>query len=422
MKTLSGFGNTFSTEAIKGALPKDQNSPQKPPLGLYAELLSGTAFTAPRVENRRSWLYRKMPSVAHPVVKAWGKNLTWQGKNDVAPWPEHIRWHPFPISKKCDFIEGMFTYVVGGPGEGEGVAAHLYQAQTNMKNRAFYNADGELLILPQEGGLKIRTEMGVLEIQPGEIAVIPRGIKFQVDLLDKQARGYVCENFGSLFRLPELGVMGTTGLANPRHFLAPAADFEDEKKEYEVIFKYGGQFWKTEIDYSPFDVVAWYGNYFPYKYDLKMFNTIGAISFDHPDPSIFTVLTSPSAVPGVANVDFVIFPDRWLVGEHTFRPPYYHRNIMSEFMGLIYGQYDAKPEGFRPGGATLHNSFSAHGPDSDAFDRATQAELKPHKLTGTMAFMFETKFQYHPTKQALEAEHRDLKYRDCWKDLKVHYR
>ena len=282
------------------------------------------------------------------------------------------------------------------------------------RSRFFYDADGELLIVPQQGTLTLATELGRLEVAPGEIAVMPRGVKFRVELQAANARGYVCENYGAPFRLPELGPIGSNGLANPRDFLAPVAAFEDRDAPTEVIAKFAGHLWSAQFDHSPLDVVAWHGNYYPYKYDLARFNAMNTVSFDHPDPSIFTVLTSPSDTPGTANVDFVIFPPRWLVAEHTFRPPYFHRNVMSEFMGLVKGEYDAKEGGFVPGGASLHNAMSAHGPDRASYDKAVAAQLGPQYLANTLAFMFESRYFFEPTAFALAAPSLDRDYDAAW--------
>lgn len=413
----SGFGNDFATEAVAGALPAGQNSPQKAPLGLYAEQLSGTPFTAPRHVNRRSWLYRIRPSVVHEPFAPRDRGLIRSAPFDeVPPPPAQLRWDPLPIADG-DFVDGLRTIC------GNSVTAvHLYTANRSMANRFFYNADGELLIVPQQGSLTIHTELGVIAVEPGEIAVIQRGIQFRVVLNDGSARGYVCENYGALLRLPDLGPIGANGLANSRDFLTPAASYEDRDGEFEVIAKFEGNLWTARIDHSPLDVVAWHGNYAPYKYDLRRFNAINTVSFDHPDPSIFTVLTSPSEVAGTANIDFVIFPPRWMVAEHTFRPPYFHRNIMNEFMGLIFGEYDAKAEGFAPGGGSLHNCMSGHGPDAATFERASNAELKPAYLADTLAFMFETRLVLRPTQFAMTAPQLQTDYWKCWQDLKKHFR
>jgi homogentisate 1,2-dioxygenase len=414
----SGFGNHFATEAVAGALPVGRNSPQKTPFGLYAEQLSGTAFTAPRQENRRSWLYRLRPSVGHPPFAPYeGAQPLVSGPFGAAALsPNRLRWDPLPYpDTPTDFVDGLITYAGNGePAAQSGVAVHLYAASAPMTDKVFFDADGELLIVPQEGRLRIASEFGLIDIAPGEIALMPRGVRFRVELPDGRARGYVAENYGAAFRLPELGPIGANGLANPRDFLSPVAWFEDGEAKTELVQKFQGRLWSTTLGRSPLDVVAWHGNLAPAKYDLARFNAMGTVSFDHPDPSIFTVLTSPSDTSGVANCDFVIFPPRWLVAEETFRPPWFHRNMMSEFMGLIRGAYDAKAEGFTPGGASLHNQMSAHGPDLATYEQAVAAELKPVKLEDTLAFMFESRWVFRPTEWAMVSPHRQRDYDAAW--------
>ncbi len=417
---LSGFGNHFATEALPGALPEGRNSPQRCPYGLYAEQLSGTAFTAPRHANRRSWLYRIRPAavqgpfepLAHPgLVGHFGA---------CAPVPDPLRWSALPVpSEPTDFIDGLFS--VGGSGSSDahsGCAIHWYRANRSMHDRFFYDADGELLIVPERGGLHLVSELGRLDLQPQEIAVIPRGVRFRVELLEAQARGYLCENYGAPLKLPDLGPIGANGLANPRDFLTPVAWYEDRDGPMELVAKFGGALFRAELDHSPLDVIAWHGNHAPYKYDLRRFNTLGSVSYDHPDPSIFLVLHSVSDTPGVDALDFVIFPPRWLVMQDTFRPPWFHRNIASEFMGLVHGRYDAKASGFEPGGASLHNCMSGHGPDAETFERASRADTAvPQHITETMAFMFETRTLIRPTPQALALPQRQRDYARCWQGL-----
>jgi len=410
----SGFGNTFSSEAEKGALPVGRNSPQRAPRGLYAEVLSGSAFTAPRAENLSSWLYRLRPSAMHGAYRRIKDGLVRSGPFDEADTPPNrLRWNPLPLpSKPTDFVDGLATMAGSGePAAQSGVAAHIYRANRSMR-RYFWNADGELMFVPQQGSLLIFTELGKVEVKPGEIAVVPRGIKFKVDV-SGPSRGYLCENYGAPFRLPELGPIGSQGLAQARDFQAPVAAFE-EKGRGEVVAKFMGGLWASEYSHSPLDVVAWHGRYAPYKYDLARFMVINTVSFDHADPSIFTVLTSPSPRTGVANVDFVIFPPRWQVAEDTFRPPWFHRNVMSELMGLVHGVYDAKAEGFLPGGVSIHNCMSAHGPDLATFEKASAADLRPHKITDTLAFMWESRYVWRPTKFALAARERQKDYDKVW--------
>jgi homogentisate 1,2-dioxygenase len=386
---------------------------------LYAEQINGTAFTAPRAQNRRSWLYRIRPAAMHGAFAAYVQAQFHNDLGDGPVPPDQMRWSPLPLPQTpTDFIDGLYT-VAGNAG----VGIHLYAANASMQGRWFYNADAEMLFVPQLGRLRIATEMGVMEVEPQQIAVVPRGIRFRVELPDGPSRGYVCENFGALLRLPDLGPIGANGLANPRDFETPVATYEDVEGNFELIAKFQGHLWRAPIQHSPLDVVAWHGNYAPYRYDLRRFNTIGSISYDHPDPSIFLVLFSPSDTPGTSNLDFAIFPPRWLVAQDTFRPPWFHRNIAGEFMGLVHGVYDAKAEGFVPGGASLHNCMIGHGPDVATFDRASNADLsKPDVITDTMAFMFETRATIRPTKQALEAPHRQRDYQQCWAGLKKNFR
>ena len=431
LQYLSGFGNEHSSEALPGALPDGQFSPQKHALSLYTEKLSGTAFTAPRASNRRTWFYRIRPSVLHgryapyPHTGIAGAPLP---DPFVSPMP--LRWDPYPLpAVETDFVDGLLTIAVNGSLAGQsGMAIHLYLANCSMRNRYFVNADGEMLIVPQRGSLTAHTECGILHVVPGEICVIPRGMKMRIELADGDSRGYVCENYGCAFDLPERGPVGSDGFANDRDFLTPVAAFEDRdgdgegKGDFELICKFMGQMHRASIDHSPLDVVAWVGTSVPYKYDLNRFMTIGTVSYDHPDPSIFTVLTSASDTPGVANVDFVIFPPRWMVAEGTFRPPWFHRNVMSEFMGLIRGEYDAKKAGFEPGGMSLHNAMVPHGPEAGVFDAASSAALAPVKLQNTMAFMFESRYVIQPTAAALASPHLQADYADCWQGLQRNFK
>lgn len=423
---MSGFGNHVETEAIPGTLPVGRNSPQRIQHGLYAEQFSGSAFTAPRGHNRRSWLYRLRPSVKHVgrFVAIETGHLRSAPDMDRGTLPiGALRWNPVPLPNTAQsFVTGLHTITTNGDVTQQiGMAAHLLLATASMQDNYFQNADGEMLVVAQEGRLRFCTELGVIEIDPGEICVLPRGLTFRAELPAGPVRAYVCENYGQPFQLPERGPIGANGLANERDFLMPVAAWEDREVASELTVKYGGQLYRCDIDHSPLDVVAWHGNHASYKYDLRRFSPMNAVLTDHPDPSIFTVLTSASGLPGTANVDFVIFPERWSVAEDTFRPPWYHRNIMSEFMGLIYGTYDAKPTGFIPGGISLHNMMMPHGPDADAFERASTATLSPVKLAGTLAFMFETRLAQHVTRYAAELDARQDDYLDCWQGLKKQF-
>jgi homogentisate 1,2-dioxygenase len=415
LKYLSGFGNEHATEAIPGALPQGQNSPQRAPFDLYAEQVSGSAFTAPRDHNLRSWQYRLRPSAEHSAYRALAKgNLRTAPNRERPAPPDRLRWDPLPMpTAPTDFVDGLHTLLTNGDTNLQrGIGVHLYAANQSM-TRCFYDADGELLIVPQQGELTLKTEFGILTTKPGEIAVIPRGIKFRVEV-SEAVRGYVCENYGAPYKLPDLGPIGANGLANARDFLAPVAWFEDVAGPTEIVAKFGGNLFAYITPGSPLNIVAWHGNFYPYKYDLALFNSVNTVSFDHCDPSIFTVLTSPSETAGTANVDFVIFPPRWMVAEHTFRPPWFHRNLMSEYMGLIHGVYDAKAEGFLPGGGSLHNCFSAHGPDQATFAKASTEELKPVYQGNTLAFMFESRYVFEPSAFALENGILQKNYDAVW--------
>ncbi len=413
---LTGFGNHLASEAVPGVLPVGRNSPQKPAFGLYAEQLSGTAFTAPRADNRRSWLYRLRPSAMHgrfaPLAHG---GLAAPPLVDGLLDPNRQRWDPLPRPEHgVDWLDSLHTLLANGSAEeGTGVSIHLYACNQPMGRRALVSADGETLLIPEQGTLHLVTEFGRLDVPPGHVALVPRGVRFRIDVACP-ARGYVCENHGEPFRLPDLGPIGANGLASPRDFEAPHAAFEEQDGPHSLVMKLGGRLFATELSHSPFDVVAWHGNLAPFRYDLSRFNTLGTVSFDHPDPSIFTVLTSPSAHPGTANADFVIFPPRWMVAEDTFRPPWFHRNIMSEYMGLIRGTYDAKEGGFVPGGGSLHNRMSAHGPDLASWERATSATLRPEKFDGGLAFMVETLRPFRLSRWAAETPLRQKSYDAAW--------
>jgi homogentisate 1,2-dioxygenase len=420
----SGFGNQFATEALPGALPVGRNSPQRPPYGLYTEQFSGTAFTAPRHANRRSWLYRIRPAAVHGSFAPLGAGRLNARFDETACPPNPLRWNPPPLPRApTDFLDGLATLGGNGsPDSHSGCAIHWYVANRPMVERFFYDADGELLIVPQQGALRLATELGVIDVAPQQIAVIPRGLRLRVELSEGSARGYVCENFGAPLKLPDLGPIGANGLANPRDFQTPVAWYEDRAGDFELVAKFAGALWTARIDHSPLDVVAWHGNHAPYRYDLRHFNTLGSVSFDHPDPSIFLVLHSASDTPGVDALDFVIFPPRWLVMQDTFRPPWFHRNVASEFMGLIAGVYDAKAQGFAPGGASLHNCMSGHGPDAASYEKATHADTsQPVALTDTMAFMFETRLPIRPTRFALETPLLQRDYGQVWRELRRHF-
>lgn len=417
---MPGFGNDFETEALPGALPQGMNSPQRCEYGLYGEQLSGTAFTDVRPE--RTWCYRIRPSVKHSHRYEKIDLPYWVSAPHVVPDVISLgqyRWNPVPHSDQdLTWLTGMRTMTTAGDVNTQiGMATHIYLATESMVDSYFFSADSEMLVIPQEGHIRFCTELGIIDLEPKEIAIIPRGLLYRVEVLDGPARGFVCENYGQKFELPRRGPIGANCMANPRDFKTSVAAFEDREVHSIVTAKWCGQFHKTKIEQSPLDVVAWHGNYAPYKYDLRTYCPVGAVLFDHPDPSIFTVLTAPSGQPGTANIDFVLFRERWMVAEDTFRPPWYHKNIMSELMGNIYGQYDAKPEGFVPGGVSLHNMMLPHGPDKNAFDGASNAKLGAEKLDNTMSFMIETRFPQHLTEFASKEAPLQDDYAECWTSL-----
>lgn len=413
---LSGFGNHHETEAIIGALPKEQNSPAPLIKGLFPEQISGSAFTRARHQNLKTWVYRITPSVVYEAFQPYNHPAEFATLVPTSPNP--LRWSPINnANPACDWVDAL--YPIASTVQS---VVYAYHCEHSMSSRVFSNADGEMLIIPVETELDIFTEFGHLMVKPGHIAVIPRGIRFRVGFQNAFARGYVCENQGLPFSLPGLGPIGANGLANPRHFLYPQAAFEERVGPIEWINKYQGHFWHTGLQHSPLDVVAWQGNYAPYCYDLALFNTINTVSFDHPDPSIFTVLTSESSIPGVANLDFVIFPARWMVAEHSFRPPYFHRNAMSEFMGLIYGQYDAKNEEFAPGGASIHNAWVPHGPDRDTVLQQIDGKTQPEYFDKGLAFMLETCHIWQPTVSAFAHPSRQPHYQQCWQNMPRYFK
>lgn len=426
LQYMSGFGNDFETEALPEALPQGMNSPQKCNYGLYGEQISGTAFTAPQGQNERTWCYRIRPSVKHTHRFSRVELPYWKSAPHILPDVASLgqyRWDPISApTKGLTWLTGMRTMTTAGDVNIQtGMASHIYLVTESMQDAYFYSADSEMLIVPQEGHLRFCTELGILDVAPQEIAILPRGLVYRVEVLKGPARGFVCENYGQKFALPNRGPIGANCLANRRDFKTPVAAYEDRDVPSTVTVKWAGRFHETQIDHSPLDIVAWHGNYAPVKYDLKTYCPVGAVLFDHPDPSIFTVLTAPSGIEGTANVDFVLFRDRWLVAENTFRPPWYHKNVMSELMGNIYGQYDAKPKGFLPGGMSLHNMMLPHGPDQNSFEHATKADLVPNKLADTMTFMFETRFPQHLTQFAATEAPLQGDYVDCWVDLKKRF-
>jgi homogentisate 1,2-dioxygenase len=427
IKYMNGLGGYYSTESHPGVLPKAQNTPQICPYGLYAEQLSGAAFTAPRHKNLHSWLYRIRPSVLHHRLIENPTQQIFEQFNQLAIDPNQFRWSPMDLpdnNEKVDFVSGLQLMCgAGDPSLKEGLSIYNYVCNTSMGNKAFYNSDGDFLIVPQVGSLYILTEFGRFFVEPCEIVVIPRGVKFSVQV-EGACRGYIAEIFKGHFELPGLGPIGANGLANQRDFEVPVAWYEDKEEPHEIVNKFLNKFYTGKMDHSPFDVVGWHGSYSPFKYDLRKYNVINTVSYDHLDPSIFTVLTCQTDEPGTAVLDFVIFPPRWMVAEKTFRPPYYHRNCMSEYMGMIYGEYDAKTksdgdkEGFVPGGSSLHSCMTAHGPDAASFVKHSSMEsLPPVYFDQGLAFMFESAYLFKIAPNALASPKLQEHYTKCWNKL-----
>jgi len=416
-RTLSGFGNEHESESQAGVLPTRGNSPQRPAGGLVTEQLSGTAFTAPRATNRRTWLYRRRPSVQHVrqlQPTTYPQFVTAPDPNPA--WLAQSRWNPDePTAAAADtWLAGITTVVTNGNAHlhvGGAIHTYGFGASTELAP-VFVNTDAEMLFVPQLGRVELQTELGPLAVEPGHIGVVPRGIKVRVSTAAKLASGWLHENYGQAFTLPDPGITGPNTSALARDFVYPSAQPEDDAPTA-IIVKTGGRFLATSIDRTPLDVVAWRGNYAPYRYDLRQFSPLGAVLFDHPDPSLGTVLTSPSDLVGTANVDLVVFRERWVVAEDTFRPPWFHSNTMSEFMGLIDGSYDAKP-GQAPGSMTLHNQHLPHGPATTAFEAASAAELMPQRLEPTLAFMLESRYVWQPTQWAATTDRLDVDYDACW--------
>ena len=411
IKYQQGFGGELSSEAVVGVLPIGQNSPQVLPHGLLHEIVSGTTFTAPRALNRRTHVYRIRPSASPSELKRLQSTKFTSAPLTGEPDPNPIRWNAFTVpTAEQDFVDGIVTLCANGSVALQtGIAVHIYLANRSMVDRAFSNADGELLVLPQAGKLRVVTEYGVLDVSPGELALIPRGCKFRVELLSPEARGFVCENYGVPFRLPELGLIGSTGQANAWDFQVPVAAFEDHEKTTQLIHKFGGRLWAADLDHSPFDIVAWRGNYLPCKYDMCRFMVLGAVAFDHAEPSVYCALTSPSDSVAGPNADFMILPPRWLVAEHTFRPATFHRNCVGEFLAVIS---DAS-EGKRADDGSLHNNWAPHGPSAAVVDAARTEQQPPMRLE-RLAFMIESRYAFCVSEYAREAPERDLRYLNHW--------
>jgi homogentisate 1,2-dioxygenase len=406
----TGFGNEHSSEAVAGALPVGRNTPQRPAYGLYTELFSETAFTELRQNTRRSWMYRIRPSIVHPPFERIDSGTLLAPPFTQNPVePNTLLWTPRPApAPGTDFVSGLWTLGGNGdPAQRNGMAVHLYAVDTSMTDRVFSNADGELLIIPELGSLLIHTELGLLSVEPGEIALLPRAMKFRVEIQSAAegndapsfVRGYVCENFGTPFSLPELGFIGQSGMANPRDFRAPAAAYDDAERRVEVIHKVGGNLWRATYNHSPLDVVAWHGNSVPYVYNLRHFQLMGSVNFDHPDPSRYTALTSTTATPGLANIDFCAAPPEWVVATDTFRPQYFHRNVSTELIGVIEEPQNSP---YAKGIVELTNMLTPHGIAAAAWEAASNAGPEPTMRDGLLV-VSETRWPIVVTAQAAQA-------------------
>ncbi|KAH9874017.1 hypothetical protein IAQ61_004645 [Plenodomus lingam] len=400
----AGWGNRHQSEVIPGTLPVAQNNPQEVRFGLYTEGITYSAFAAPRAHNYSTYMYRCRPAAAHNGYVPFESKSNIQNcflslNPKVATLPEQAEWRPFPLPKeeeKIDFANGLHTLAGSGdPNIREGLALYVYMINSSMERRAFCNADGDFLICAQLGTLDIVTEMGKIFLQPGEICVIQRGIRFCMNLAPdtKVARGYITEVWGSMWELPDLGPLGGHGLANPRDFLYPVAAIDDNLHvDWQIVNKINGELVAIQQDHSPFDLVAWHGNVVPYKYDLTKFSSQNSTSIDHTDPSIFTVLTAKSRDPLTPLADFLWFGPRWDVATNTFRLPYFHRNSASEFLACLYGQGLGRSDDFQPGGGSFEGGHTPHGGFHEGYQHGMRIhESQPEKiLTEQLTIMIES--------------------------------
>lgn len=417
---LHGFGNYHSSEALPGAVPLVNNAPQVPPLNLRTERVSGSAFTATRDRNFQTWLYRANSSLQHgefvplEVTSGYGPDLQAKHLN-----PNSVSWDNVPVPEVAHWINGQqFMGRNGEPQKKEGIAIWLFNVTQDMPARhAFSSLDGELLVVPQSGAIDITTEMGRMVVRQNEIAVIPRNLRHRVTLIDgKPCRGYVCELYQGHFQLPNLGIIGSTGLANVRDFEIPTAYFEGQvvdgkavaatsEGEWTIVSRLDTRRWHCTQSRTPFDVAGWHGTSYPYKYDLAKFCVMGNLLFDEHDPCLFTVLSAPNhgASPGTAVVDFAVIPPRYMSAEDTMWLPYFHRNTMQEFYApIVYDQDPQHPfnrqsrkggNRFKPFAAGLHGAMSTHGPGEAEFQMMRRIDtLTPTKIgtEGVLVFLFET--------------------------------
>ncbi|ORX94816.1 homogentisate 1,2-dioxygenase [Clohesyomyces aquaticus] len=415
-----GFGNRFASESIPSVLPRGQNCPQRVKYDLYSEQLNGSSFVSARQALQHVWMYRIRPSVVHGELSRSDLNSKLEAyfgpaNPRVEYNPSQQAWNPFPVpeaspSSSIDFVHGLRTVAgQGDPTSKQGIAIHIYTANASMQNRAFCNNDGDFLILPQQGRLDIQTELGNVMVRPGELAVIQAGIRFKVSLPDGPSRGYIQEIFGAHYELPELGPIGSNGMALPRDFEYPVASFDlDSSSIWEIVYKLAGTLHSCHQPHTPFDVVAWHGNYAPYKYAIEKFINMANVERDQADPTIYCVLTARSIIPGVSLTDFLVFTPKWISTTNTFRPPYYHRNMSTEVMGLVYGTYGGSSHVLEPGGLSYEASYMPHGETYETWKMATTQDLRPTRACeDTLAFMFHVSVPLMLTQWAMESPARN---------------
>ncbi|RSL87550.1 hypothetical protein CDV31_016235 [Fusarium ambrosium] len=434
---LNGLGNLHQSEAFPDAVPLVNSYPQHAKYGLRSEKVSGTSFTAtPRSQNLWSFLYRARPSYNHGTFELWNQHL--ETANPSRPkhlTPNSYVWPTFNVTKG-DWTAQHLLGGNGSPTDKTGVAIWLFHVNKDMPPQTVFSSqDGEALIVPQTGALDIQTEYGKLLVRQQEIAVIPRGIKYRVTLPEgKEARGYVLELYQGHFRLPELGIIGSIGLANPRDFQVPTASFDgkiesqgdtqvavanDGRGEWTIISRLDTKLWFATQDSTPFDVAGWQGTLYPYKYDVRRFNYIGNLNYDHADPSVFVVLTSQSygKEPGTAVVDFAAVGEHWHPAQHTLRVPWYHRNTASEFVFPIIAEQDPKSrlntsDTFGPWGAWLNANMVTHGSNEQEYaEWQAKDTLTPMKLQdfGVTSAIIETEATLLLTDWAFEAATKNFK-------------
>jgi homogentisate 1,2-dioxygenase len=429
MTTLEGFGAPLQSEALPGALPLHQNSPRHAPYGLYPEQLSGTAFGLPRHKNLRTWLYRIRPSAQQSPFRPLRHETFTTAFTSEPVEPNLFGWRPCPIpSAGQDFVDGIVT--LGGAGDGHsrrGYALHWFTANRSMDNRAFCNADGDFLLVPQLGELTLVTELGVLEVGTGQIALLPRGLRYSVVLRSPAARGFIAEVYGRHFELPERGVIGANGLADARHFRTSTAWFEDRLElGYRITSKLGGVLYDAQQDYSPYDVVAWHGNYVPYVYDLAAFVPVSNVRVDHPDPSIYSVVSCPLDETGSNLLDLIVFPPRWDPTEHTFRPPFFHRNATMEWNAVVRSD-SSDGALFESGVSFLTPPMTPHGVTSAAVERAFRLDeataAVPHRSSDqSLWIQFESSLPLQLSPLAREPSRAILDWPTVWGAYRNHFR